>query len=207
MLDGMDPLTKNQKSVLRFILKNIRDVGYPPSIRDIGDEFDMKSHTGAVRYLEALEKKGYIRRSSGYIQVLGSENDYGQRDVSLIYLPVIGSVAAGRAILAEENISGYEPVSARLVRSNQSFLLRVEGSSMIGDHILNGDFVIVDPTPAANNGEIVVAIVDGEDATIKRFYKTSKGIELRPSNPDYEIIRGKDNIRIQGRVTGVLRGI
>lgn len=204
----MRPLSGKQREVLFFIIKRIKEDGYPPSIREIAYELNINSPAGAVRHLTALEQKGYIRRSSGAraIQILEEPNAKKESAVGgVVYLPMIGRIAAGSPILAEENVEGFRPVSKRLVRHPHAFLLKVHGDSMIGDHILDGDLVVVQPQNTANDGDIVVALAD-EEATVKRFYRQKGYIELRPSNAKYKPMRfNQENVQIQGKVVGVER--
>jgi repressor LexA len=202
----MEPLTRRQRKVLNFILDCLKINGYAPSIREIAEQFDIASPTGVVHHLEALEKKGYLRRAHGAraIQIVRPSEEKNKPDAGVVYLPVIGRIAAGTPILAEENIEGYEAVSKSLVRHPHAFLLRVHGDSMTGDHILNGDLVIVQPQATAENGEIVAALVD-EEATVKRFYRMKNFIELRPSNPKHKPFRFTEGVQIQGKVVGVQR--
>jgi repressor LexA len=200
----MRPLTGKQRKVLAFIIRRLRESGYPPSIREIAEELAINSPAGAVRHLDALEEKGYIRRASGAraIQIV-EEPDVQRPNSGFIYLPLIGHIAAGSPIIADENIEGFRPISKNLVRHPNAFLLRVHGDSMIGDHIVDGDLVIVHPQNTANDGDIVVALI-GEEATVKRFYRRKGHIELRASNPKYKPLRVRA-VQIQGKVVGVER--
>jgi repressor LexA len=204
----MRSLSGKQREVLSFIIKRLKEYGYPPSIREIADELNITSPTGAVRHLTALEQKGYIRRSAGARAIQILEEPQSQKESAaggMVYLPMIGRIAAGSPILAEENVEGFRPVSKRLVRHPNSFLLEVHGDSMIGDHILDGDMVIVQPQNTANDGDIVVALINDE-ATVKRFYRRKDYAELRPSNPKYKPLRfSQGDLQIQGKVVGVQR--
>ena len=198
-------LTKRQEQVLEFIRAYIRENGYPPSVRDIGEEFGLSPAT-VHDHLKALERKGYLDKKPNRSRSLSvTKQDRDHRTPSEV--PVIGRVAAGSPILAEENVEdvvrlpdGWAPAG--------SFLLKVQGDSMVNAHILDGDYVLVRPQKTAANGEIVVALIDDE-ATVKRFYKKAKRIELRAENPAYEPIEvhrsDARSIGLVGKVVGVFR--
>jgi repressor LexA len=197
----MESLTPRQEEVFDFILDALEKRGYPPSIREICEEFDLSSTRGALRHLEALEKKGFISRGSGAraIRVLGSPQ-------SASYLPLVGEVPAGPLRYASEEVEEWVPVPARLGGGGR-FLLRIKGDSMIGDGINDGDLVVVDPDSAIDKGEVVVALVDGE-ATVKRLRRRKGAIELEASNPAYGTIRigeGEAEVRLAGKVVALLR--
>ena len=194
------PLTKRQNEVLSFLTRHISSVGYPPTVREIARHFRIKG-IGAVKYhLDALERKGYLSRKRGARAI--EIADLPQS----ISVPVLGQVAAGRPILAEENILGNMAIDRSVVRGGQSFLLKVKGDSMSGAGILEGDLVLVKMQPQAENGEIVVALVE-DGATVKRFHHQGHQVVLKPENPHYEPITltQKDAIRILGKVIGVIR--
>ncbi|OFW56304.1 MAG: repressor LexA [Actinobacteria bacterium RBG_19FT_COMBO_54_7] len=197
----MEGLTPRQEEVFDFILNNLEERGYPPSIREICEEFNFSSTRGALRHLEALEKKGFISRGSGAraIQVLGSPG-------SASYIPLVGEVPAGPLRYASEEVEEWIPVPRRL-QGEGRFLLRVRGDSMIGDAINDGDLVIVDPRLGVEEGEVVVALVDGE-ATVKRLRRRKGAIELEASNPAYsplKIAEGEAEVRLAGKVVALLR--
>ena len=200
-------LTKRQRVILDFIIENIRDHGYPPTIAEIGAEFSIASTNGVNDHLLALEKKGYIERSSKargiHITEKAATGLY-MSDVGV--LPLVGRVAAGHPILAEENIEGQIPVSASLV-SNRAYCLRVSGDSMIEDGILDGDIIIVDLGKEARRGDIVVALVEDE-ATVKHFHPDGEHIELRPANAAMSPMRFPAQIvQLQGVVVALQRTI
>ncbi len=204
----MERLTEKQKKVYNSIVEKIKHSGYPPSLREIGAV--MKITPNAVRgYLDALVKKGYIERDSiaRGIRILKpldkgtSVSGNGDR----ITLPIIGNVQAGLPILAIENIEGEISISKDLRKGLEGcFLLRIQGDSMVEDHILEGDLAIIKPQDTAENGEIVVALVNGE-ATIKRFYREETRIRLQPANPLYEPIYVERDFKVQGKVIGLIR--
>jgi len=158
----------------------------------------LASPRGAAFLLEALERKGYVERES-------TPRGIRLVDRDVVDLPLITDVASGTPLLAEENIEEYMPVSKRLVGGDtRSFLLRIRGDSMSGDHILDGDLVIVRTQPTAENGQIVVALLEDE-ATVRRFHATENGIRLEPSNPQYPVLHVTNSLLIKGIVIGVIR--
>jgi len=204
----MERLTEKQKKVYNSIVEKIKQSGYPPSLREIGAV--MKITPNAVRgYLDALVKKGYIERDSiaRGIRIL-KPLDKGTSvsgNGNIVTLPIIGNVQAGLPILAIENIEGEISISKDLRKGLEGcFLLRIQGDSMVEDHILEGDLAIIKPQDTAENGEIVVALVNGE-ATIKRFYRERTRIRLQPANPLYEPIYVEGNFKVQGKVIGLIR--
>jgi len=203
------PLTKRQKQVLNCIVKEIETKGYPPSIREIGKALNISTLRGVTCHLDALEKKGYIKRDSTPrgIKIISSviNGILTSQNRKVIKLPLLGRVAAGTPILAEQNIEDWFSVPKELVKNNRNvFLLRIRGDSMINDHILDGDLVIVKSQTTAENSDIVVGIIDNE-ATVKRFYRRNNHIELCPSNPKYKPIILKEDFKINGKVIGLLR--
>ena len=198
-------LTDRQDSILRFIIESIRDYGRPPTIAEIGEEFGITSTNGVNDHLIALEKKGYIERSSKargiHVTPKGATGLY-QNDSAMA--PLLGHVAAGQPILAEENIEGYVPVSGALAKHG-AFCLRVHGDSMIDDGILDGDTVVVDPTLKPKRGDVVVALVEDE-ATVKYYYPKGREVELRPANSAMSpIVAPAAALQIQGVVVSVQR--
>lgn len=198
-------LTKRQESILRFIIESIRDMGYPPTIAEIGEEFGISSTNGVNDHLLALDKKGYIERSSKargiHVMPKAAAGLY-QHESAMI--PLVGEVAAGNPILAEENIESYVAVSSEMANTG-SYCLRIRGDSMIEDGILDGDIVVVDQTRRPKNGEVVVALVDG-DATVKHFYPKGDEVELHPANSSMEPITVSiHDLHIQGVVVGLQR--
>ncbi len=198
----MEELTPRQEEVLGFILETLERRGYPPSIREICEALGISSTRGALLHLKALERKGYISRSPGAraIQVRGALRG------GVAYLPLVGEVPAGPLRYASEDVEEWVPVPARWGGEGR-FLLRVRGESMTGDGIRDGDLVVVDPGPAARDGEVVVALVDGE-ATVKRLRRRKRAVELEASNPAYPTLRvekGEGDFRLAGRVVSLLR--
>lgn len=201
-------LTKRQQEILDFIRAEIHRVGYPPSVREIGEAVGLSSSSTVHSHLAALESKGFIRRDPSKpraLEVLDfrdteSAIDYGQ----VRAVPVVGSVAAGQPILAAENIEGTLPLPADLV-GEQTFILRVRGESMIEAGILDGDFVVVRQQQDANNGDIVVAMID-EEATVKTFFREADRIRLQPENSTMEPIYSRD-VTILGKVVALFRRV
>jgi len=198
-------LTIRQQKILDFIVTYIKDVGYPPTIRDIARDFKMSSK-GAYDHLVAIEKKGYVRRDPTKpraIELL----DFIHRDShdSVITIPVLGRVAAGEPLLATQNIERTIVISSDMVRTEEPFALRVKGDSMIEAGILEDDYVIVRQQQSAEQGDIVVALI-GDEATVKRFYKEDNHIRLQPENPSMNPIIAKD-VTILGKVIGLFRNI
>ena len=198
-------LTDRQESILRFIIESIRDYGRPPTIAEIGEEFGITSTNGVNDHLIALEKKGYIERSSKargiHVTPKGATGLY-QNDTAMA--PLVGHVAAGQPILAEENIEGYVPVTGALAK-NGAFCLRVHGDSMIEDGIFDGDTVVVDPTLKPKRGDVVVALLEDE-ATVKYYYPKGREVELRPANSTMSpIIAPAAALRLQAVVVSVQR--
>ncbi len=199
-------LTKKQMELLDFLRDFFLKRGFPPTIREIASHFGLKGPRGPQKMLNILEKKGYIRKIPGgsrAIEILG----FSLGDV--IRIPIVGRVRAGKPILAIENVEGYLHFDRNLLSSEDVFLLRVQGDSMIGAHIQDGDFALVKPQSNAENGEIVVALIEDE-ATIKRIFKERDLIRLEPANPNMEPIvvkKGEKKVTIVGKVIGIFRKI
>ncbi|MCQ9207988.1 MAG: transcriptional repressor LexA [Omnitrophica bacterium] len=206
-------LTKRQEQIFNFIVSNIDDLGYPPSIPEIQEEFSFQSPNAAQDHLKALERKGYISRrphKSRGIGILVHIASKGNSNDDARTIPIVGEVAAGTPILAEENIEGSLTIDKTLVKTTAGvFALRVKGDSMINAGILDGDCAIVYQQPTAENGEIVVVLIEDE-ATLKRFYKEKDTIRLQPENDSMQPITVdlKDNsVRIIGKVIGLIRKV
>lgn len=197
-------ITKKQEEILGYIKEQILEKGYPPAVRDICAAVDLKSTSSVHAHLETLEKNGYIRRDPTKpraIEILDDDFNLTRREVANI--PLIGNVAAGSPILAEQNIENYFPMPVEMAPNAQCFALRVKGDSMINIGINDGDYVFVAQTNSADNGDLVVALVE-DGATVKNFYKENGHIRLQPQNDDYEPII-LDSCRILGKVFGVFR--
>ncbi|QAV88465.1 repressor LexA [Bacillus subtilis] len=204
----MTKLSKRQLDILRFIKAEVKSKGYPPSVREIGEAVGLASSSTVHGHLARLETKGLIRRDPTKpraIEILDEEVDIPQSQV--VNVPVIGKVTAGSPITAVENIEEYFPLPDRMVPPDEHvFMLEIMGDSMIDAGILDKDYVIVKQQNTANNGEIVVAMTEDDEATIKRFYKEDTHIRLQPENPTMEPII-LQNVSILGKVIGVFRTV
>jgi repressor LexA len=202
-------LTPTQGKVLDFLRSFLQKKGFPPTLREIASHFGLKGPKAPQKTIAILERKGYLRRIPGgsrAIEILGGSPFHAGQILSL---PILGRVRAGEPILAIENIEGYINLDKSLVSSEDVFLLRVQGDSMIEAHIQDGDFALVKPQPNAENGEIVVALIEDE-ATIKRIFMKKDLIRLEPANPSMEPIvvrKGEKKISIVGKVVGIFRKI
>jgi len=208
-------LTKRQQEIFDFIKRYSNDFGYPPTVRDIGKAVGLASSSTVHAHLANLEKLGLLRRDPSKpraIEMLDRARGGVEQAVenvrSLVKpdgLPLVGQVAAGSPILAEENIEDYVQVPTIAGGEEGEYVLRVRGESMKDAGILGGDFVVVRPQDTATDGEIVVALV-GEEATVKRFFREPDHVRLQPENTEMEPIRSKE-VRILGRVVGVFRSV
>lgn len=197
-------LSKKQTEILEFIKSETLSKGYPPTVRGICEAVGLKSTASVHAHLNTLETKGYIRRDPTKpraIEIIDDEFSLGRREFSNI--PVVGRVSAGLPLLANQNIDEYFPIPVEYLPNDQVFMLVVKGDSMIGAGIFDGDKVIVRQTDNANNGDMVVALID-DSATVKTFYKEKDHIRLQPENPDYDPII-VDHAEILGQVIGVFR--
>ena len=210
-------LNKREKAILKFIEKQIKIKGYPPSVREIGKAVDLKSTATVHGYLSQLEKKGYIKKEQQKGRTLkllkggaidgqeefmpGNKDLYTEKE--LVEVPVIGKITAGAPILAVENVTDTFPIPIDFVGNSESFMLTVRGESMIEAGILDGDYILVKKQNTAMNGEIVVALIDDE-ATVKTFYKEEDHIRLQPENSTMDPIIVPD-CKILGKVSGVFR--
>ena len=203
-------LTDRQKSIYDFIKNSIELNGYPPTYREIGYEFDISSTFGVKRHIDALIKKGFLNiaeNSSRTLSLNESESSSNPQHSDTIEIPIVGRVAAGQPILAEENIEGTFSIQKSLINGKSDcFALRVKGDSMINAGIFEGDVVIVNPQKEANNGEIIVALL-GNEATLKRFERKNGKIALIPENDKYDKIKvnEEDDFSIIGKALGVFR--
>ncbi len=197
-------ISDKQQEILEYIKSQIIERGFPPSVRDICTAVHLKSTSSVHSHLETLEKNGYIKRDPTKpraIEILDDSFNMIRRE--MVSIPVVGQVAAGEPILAEQNIEEYIPFPAEYITKNQAYLLRVQGESMVNAGILNGDMVLVEACKMAHNGEIIVAMIE-DGATVKRFYKEDGHIRLQPENDALDPIIVKD-CAILGRVRGVFR--
>ncbi len=200
----MQQATEKQRRILDVIRQFTAERGYPPSVREIGERVGLSSSSTIHAHLKSLEKHGLISRDPTKPRALRSQmNPPGPPAPETIVMPVIGKVAAGVPITAEENVEGEFVLPASFTRSSDGFMLRVQGDSMVDAAILDGDLIVVRPQKSANNGEIVVAMLDGE-ATVKRFYKEDGRVRLQPENQSMAPIYSND-VTIVGRVEAVVR--
>lgn len=198
-------LTKRQELILQYILDYVENEGYPPSIREIGRDFGIGSLRGVTVHLDALERKGYISRSNTPRSIKVVHPSF-QPTNRVAMLPLLGSIAAGAPIQAQEHVEDMIPVPSEMVRSVEgAFLLRIRGDSMIGDGIMPRDLVIIKPQITASNGDLVAALL-GDEATVKRISYSPSGVRLLPSNPAYDPIPvNREDSRIIGKVIGLIR--
>ena len=197
-------ISAKQKEILEYIKGEILSKGYPPAVREIGEAVDLKSTSSVHSHLETLEKNGYIRRDPTKpraIEILDDDFNLTRREV--VNVPIVGHVAAGEPILATENIENYFPIPVEYMPNEETFMLKVKGESMINAGIFNGDNVLVKKQPNAENGDIVVALVD-DSATVKTFYKEDGYYRLQPENDTMDPIIVKE-CSILGKVFGVFR--
>ena len=202
----MDNLTVKQAEVLAYLKEYILKKSYPPSVREICQAVDLHSTSSVHAHLNTLEAKGYIRRDPAKprtIEILDEEFNPTRRELTQV--PVVGRVAAGQPILAEENITDFFPIPVDYLPNAETFMLKVQGDSMINIGIYDGDNLLVERKNTANNGDIVVALV-GDGATVKRFYKENGHFRLQPENDYMEPIILKD-CTILGKVIGLYRQI
>lgn len=197
-------ITAKQKDILEFIKSEILKKGYPPAVREICEAVNLKSTSSVHSHLETLEKNGYIRRDPTKPRAIEIMDDSFQMvRHEMTSLPIIGTVAAGQPILAEQNIEGYFPIPTEMVPNGESFVLHVKGDSMINAGIYNGDSIFVSVCNTASNGDTVVALVD-DSATVKTYYKENGHYRLQPENDTMEPII-LDDVEILGKVYGVFR--
>ena len=193
-----------QLEILEYIKAEILKKGYPPAVREICEAVNLKSTSSVHSHLETLEKNGYIRRDPTKPRAIEIMDDSFQMvRHEMASIPIVGTVAAGQPILAEQNIEGYFPIPTEMVPSGESFVLKVKGDSMINAGIFNGDQIFVQACNTAKNGDTVVALVD-DSATVKTFYKEDGHIRLQPENDTMDPII-LDDVDILGKVYGVFR--
>ncbi len=201
---GYGKITNKQKEILEYIKNCILNKGYPPAVREICEAVHLKSTSSVHSHLETLEKNGYIRRDPTKPRAIEiCDESFQTVRTEMVSLPVVGNVAAGQPILAEENIESYFPIPAEYVPPGESFSLKVKGDSMINVGIYNGDHIFVNSCSTASDGDIVVALVD-DSATVKTFYKEDGHIRLQPENDTMDPII-VDDCQILGKVFGIFR--
>ena len=200
-------LTSTQERVYQFIIEWKKNQGFPPTVREIAEGLGFKSLNNVRQHLRLIEKKGFLKISSGKARGIDITMQFGSvASDNGIDVPLIGRVAAGTPILAEENIEGTVTLDRSLFKGDGLFTLRVRGESMQDIGVFDGDIAVVKQQPSATNGEVVVAIVDGE-ATLKRFFKKNDKIVLHAENPGFNdiVVTSPKNVYIAGRLVGVIR--
>lgn len=197
-------ITAKQQEILEYIKECILKKGYPPSVREICEAVRLKSTSSVHSHLETLEKNGYIRRDPTKPRTIEITDDsFGLTRREMVNVPLVGTIAAGQPILAEQNIEDYFPIPAEMLPNQETFMLRVKGDSMINAGIFDGDQIIVKQQSTARNGEIVAALVD-DSATVKRFFKENGHYRLQPENDSMDPII-VDYVDILGVVIGLIR--
>jgi repressor LexA len=202
-------MSNRQNAILEFIKTEVRDKGYPPSVREIGEAVGLASSSTVHGHLDRLEKKGLIRRDPTKpraIEILDEDQEDGRSFRTFRQVPVVGKVTAGVPITATENIEEYFPLPVHMVGDQTVFMLTVRGESMVEAGIHDGDYVIVRQQQTANNGDIVVAMTEEDEATVKTFYKERDHIRLQPENSSMEPLR-LNKVSILGKVVGLFRNI
>lgn len=197
-------ISDKQREILEYIKAEILNRGYPPAVREICEAVKLKSTSSVHAHLETLEKNGYIRRDPTKpraIEIVDDSFNLTRRE--MVNVPIVGRVAAGEPILAVENIENYFPIPAEFMPNEQTFILQVKGESMINAGILDGDYILVQQQSTANNGDMVVALVD-DSATVKTFYKEDGYYRLQPENDYMDPIKVTE-VMIMGKVIGTFR--
>lgn len=200
-------ISQKQSEILEYMKNEILNRGFPPSVREICEAVNLKSTSSVHSHLETLEKNGYIRRDPTKpraIEIVDDNFNLVRRET--VNVPIVGKVAAGQPLLAMENVEGYFPIPSEFMPNNKTFMLVVEGDSMINAGIFSGDYVLVEQQPTAENGQKVVALVD-DSTTVKTFYKEKDYIRLQPENDSMDpILVGPEQVfQILGKVIGVFR--
>jgi repressor LexA len=205
-------LSSRQRQVLDYIRETVARRGYPPSVREIGEAVGLSSPSTVHSHLESLTRAGLLRRDPTKpraIEVLDHAAPDGPatEDAGIRRVPLLGHIAAGAPILASEQIEETMPLPTELVGTGPVFMLKIKGDSMIEDGILDGDYVVVRSQPDVADGEIVAALVDEEEATVKRLRRRGAAVVLEPSNPGYQPMVFEEGVRILGKVVSVLRRV
>ncbi len=200
-----EQLSDKQQQILEFIKRRILDKGYPPAVREICEAVNLRSTSSVHSHLETLERKGYIHRDPTKPRAIEiTDDDFNLARREIINIPVVGTVTAGEPILAVENIEEYFPMLPNHISNKNTFMLHVRGESMINAGILDGDIVIVERQNTARNGQIVVAMTEGNEVTLKTFYKESNYFRLQPENDTMDPII-LDQVSILGIAIGLYR--
>lgn len=201
---GRKPAVAKQQQIFEVIQQSIKSKGYPPSVREIGEAVGLKSPSTVHAHLNKLSQSGRIRRDPDKTRAIDVRNHDQIQDQRMVAVPLVGEVTAGQPILAVENIEDTYQLPLELVGTEDVFMLKVKGDSMILAGILDGDYVVVKEQASARDGEIVVALVDGDSATVKRFFKERDKVKLQPENESLAPIYS-DNVSVLGKVVGVYR--
>ncbi|NLJ80987.1 MAG: transcriptional repressor LexA [Firmicutes bacterium] len=199
-------LSERRRRIMEFIRKEVETKGYPPSVREIGDAVGLRSSSTVHGHLRKLEELGYLRRDPVKPRAIELLDDVGAPRIKAVNVPVLGRVTAGNPILAVENIEEYYPVPKDFVEHEDVFILKIKGDSMIEAGILDGDYILAAKRETADNGEIVVVLLNEEEVTVKRFFREDPWIRLQPENPAMEPLLVQD-AAILGKVIGVLRRV
>ena len=204
----MKELNEKEQKVLAFVQDYLQENGFPPSVREICKEFDFASPRSGQKYLEALENAGYLEKSSKSrgLKLLSLFGTKQQLMSSVINLPILGRIAAGAPLELVEQTGETETLAVprHLVGRKPCYVLQVKGDSMIDDHIMSGDFIVIEENKTAENGQVVVALINNNQATLKRFYREKDRIRLQPANSSMKPIYVKD-VAVQGVVRGLFR--
>lgn len=204
---SQNALSARQEKILTYIKENLRSKGYPPSVREIGEAVGLSSSSTVHAHLNKLESMGHIKRDPTKPRAIDVLEEAPWRQKAMVPVPLVGTVTAGQPILAVQNIEETFPLPAELVGTKDNvFMLTVKGDSMINAGILDGDYILVREQPNANNGDIIVALIDDEETTVKRFYKENGHFRLQPENDTLEPIYA-ENVSIVGKVIGLFRNM
>ncbi|VAV90564.1 SOS-response repressor and protease LexA [hydrothermal vent metagenome] len=201
-------LTQRQREILELIRSTVAKRGYPPSVREIGDAVGLSSPSTVHSHLSTLSAEGYIRRDPSKpraIEIIDVDGAVPISRAAVRDVPLVGHIAAGSPILAEEDIEEVYPLPTELVGHEPVFMLRIRGDSMLNAGIYDGDYVVVQKQNTAKNGDIVAALVDGEEATVKTFHRSDTAVSLIPHNDAYETMVFTEGVDILGVVVAVLR--
>ena len=202
-----DMLTPRQRQILNYIRECVKTKGYPPAVREIGQAVGLSSSASVHNHLHKLEEYGFLQRDPSKPRALELTHDnYEWKNKTVVPVPLVGRVTAGMPILAVENIEETYPIPLDLLGCDEDvFMLSVTGDSMIKAGILDHDYIVVRKQNFANNGDIVVALIDGEETTVKRYFRELRCVRLQPENDSYKPIVGGDNIQVIGKVIAVFR--
>jgi repressor LexA len=199
-----EKLTRKQERVFSFLMEHLKQRGYPPTVREIAESLGLAGPNSAKKFLDILERKGYIRRAPGSSRAIEIA-EYALPSARTRMVPVVGRIAAGKPVLAVENIEESVALDTSFARWKDAFLLRVRGDSMIDAHIQDNDLALIRPQPAVENGEIAAVLLEDE-ATVKRFFRRNDRVVLKPANPAMKPLTiKKGEVRVIGKVVGIVR--